>query len=739
MIFKGDRFLLNGHAYLLLHCELETDRAWAIDINNAKGWPREFIWSLIRKLKPYTQKSEVALTGLDGEDAAQAMATVKFGRLTATKSLNPTPSMIKVRDKALELLGSLIDPEISYPQIFDSKERGEMVLGRAEEAGCAKQTIYKHLRQYWLGGQKPSALLGNFHRCGHQSKVTAGRGAKPEFARPMFQLTSADFARFDRVIKDVYLSGSLRSIAHTHQTLLEEHYTTIDGNGDDYILPEGERPTLRQFQHYLNNAFPLERRLRSRLGDKDFERDHRPVLGTVMDVCDGVGHIYEADASILDIYLVAADDIKKIIGKPTLYLVMDRKSRLIVGWYIGLENASWMVAMQAFASISQDKQAICARLGIQYDQNDWPAHEVFPKKVFGDRGELLTKSSCQLASELGTTVSNLPSKRPDWKPIVECEFKQTRMILQPEAPGFDPPDNAMKRQGKHYDKDACLTLLQIEKIILAAIIAHNRKPLLHYPLTLKEIGNEVPPIPISLWNHDIVERSGLLPKFDEETVRKALLPRDEATISEEGILFRGCHYSCQEALAKGWLTSARRSRFKLKVAFDRRLVDSIYVYDPDGSGRLYECRLTTRSDRYRGMSFSEVYAIEKIQRRAKVDWKQTKTQVMADFHRVAKSEYTAAKTALKDAKLKTSRASRRADTKDARAMELSVTRREQAPIAEPPSKQSANVLPFAPISNGATHANAQSRTEVEKSSPNTPMSATEIMKLRVERMLRGQL
>ena len=739
MIFKGDRFLLNDHAYLLLHCEPETDSAWAIDIN-VRDWPREFNWSQIRNLKPYAPKSITEVVETNDEGIALLVPPVKLGRLTVTNSLNPTPAMIAVRDNALELLGPLIDSDVSYPRIFEAKERCQMVMERAQEAGCSVPTIYKHLRQFWLGGQKPSALLGNFHRCGQgQSGTTASRGAKPEFARPIFQLNTADFGRFDRVIEETYLSGDLRSISYTHQKLLEDHYTTVDGNGDEYILPEGERPTLRQFQHYLLKTLPLEKRLRSRKGDKDFERDHRPVLGTVMDVCDGVGHIYEADASELDIFLVAADDIKTIIGKPTLYLVMDRKSRLIVGWYLGLENASWTVAMLAFASISQDKQSICARLGIKYEQNDWPAHEIFPKQVLGDRSELITKASCQLATELQVIVSNLPSKRPDWKPVVECEFKQTRMVLQPGAPGFDPPENAMKRQGKRYDKDACLTLLQLERIILAAIIAHNRKPLPGYPRTLKEIGNEVPPIPIALWNHDLVERSGLLPKFDEETVRKALLPRDEASISEEGILFKDCHYSCQEALAKGWLTAARRSRFKLQVAFDRRLVDKIYVYDPNDSSQLYECRLTTRSERYRGMSFSEVYAVERIQRRDAVQWKQIRTQVSADFNGVANPEYEASKKALKDAKLKSSRRSRRVDSKEAREVELSKTRQEQAPISTAPTKKSAKVLPFSSISGGVARASAESSVEAPQAVPNAAPSAEEKKQLMKERMLRGQL
>src|SRR5690606_24251979 len=83
--------------------------------------------------------------------------------------------------------------------------------------------------------------------------------------------------------------------------------------------------------------------------------------------CLGVGHYYEIDATIADIYLVSSEDVNKIIGKPTLYLIIDRKSRLIVGFYFGLENASWNGAMQAILCISENKRGLCARYGVRSD------------------------------------------------------------------------------------------------------------------------------------------------------------------------------------------------------------------------------------------------------------------------------------------------------------------------------------------------------------------------------------
>ncbi|WP_272953158.1 NADH pyrophosphatase zinc ribbon domain-containing protein, partial [Acinetobacter junii] len=41
------------------------------------------------------------------------------------------------------------------------------------------------------------------------------------------------------------------------------------------------------------------------------------------------------------------DDRSKILGRPILYVVIDVFSRMVVGFYIGFHNPSYVVAMQA--------------------------------------------------------------------------------------------------------------------------------------------------------------------------------------------------------------------------------------------------------------------------------------------------------------------------------------------------------------------------------------------------------
>jgi putative transposase len=742
MLFKNDVFALRGERFRLLHTEPSANRAWVISLEDTKAWPLAMAWDHLNKLEPHgegrrkstkarTSESQASPASGDAGDssgfAPELESESKFASTAiavaahtvaqpAVATLVPTDAMRKARDAAMAMLGSLPS---QLPAIFDGRVRGYLVRQRAQELGCSRTALFKNLRRYWIGGQTPAALLSMFGRCGRSEKsLTGGRGAKPNFEHDTYQLTEADTRAIHSIIKKVYLKDERVKITHAYQRLLEKHYETIDGNGDAWIRPHGERPSLRQFEYYLRSNFSLEQRLRGRRGDKDFERENRAVLGTVLADCLGVGHYYEADATIADVYLVAAEDSRQIVGKPTIYLIMDRKSRLIVGWYVGLENPSWVCAMQALVSISQDKRELCARYGVAYDPADWPAHQVFPKEVLADRGELFVKASDQLAQELAVTVTNVPAKRGDWKPVVECGFKLTRMVLQDGTPGFDPPENAKKRQGKHYEKDACLTLKQFGAIVLLSIIEHNRRPMRAYELSLKEMAQDVEPTPIGIWNNNIVERAGVLPRYSEERVRQALLPRDEATVTEEGIVFRNCTYSCPAAIADGWFVQARRRHFKVTLSYDGRLVDTVFVHDPNCKDRQHECVLTVRGEKYRGLSFAEVEAIANFRRLLQPEIEQGRLQVRANFHKATAPIIDKAQQRLKDAGPHKTRTARKADIKGARQDDLRKERQEVASPAKPSTNElSANVVSFARAKANAQAAVESVATAINGSAP----------------------
>lgn len=650
MLYRNDVFELDGVRMRFLSDDVQTDMAWCIELDNHLAWP-------------------ICLPNADlvGISAA-THEDVHYRRNSSACLLHG--------EKAWERLKPLLE---KYEQeLFEPSSRNRCVLDYAQGYGCSPVTLRKGLRRYWQRGQSKFALIPDYAlsgRCGAGDSnevvdMTAGRGRRSRKGNGNFQVSTTDQQYMRQIIERVFLKDLRVTLVDAYEELVSKHYRFEDGNQKLFVNPPGELPSMRQFRYFLQQHFDIEQRVRSRVGDSDYEREHRKVLGTVMQDCLGVGHYYEIDATIADIYLVSTEDPSKIIGKPTLYFIIDRKSKLVVGFYFGLENASWNAALQAIYSISEDKRELCERYGVEYRPEDWPAHQVFPQEFLADRGDMISHASDNIAEYLHVTVTNVPPKRPDWKPLVENQFRLAHHTLRSVAPAYDPPSNATRRRGKHYEKDACLTIRDFGHLLINAIIKHNRREILNYDLTPAEINCGVRPSPIELWNHGIVSRTGVLTRFPEEKVRLSLLRKETAVVTENGLLFRGCYYSSPEALTNKWFERARQKRFKVTVSYDPRLVDQIYVHSLNGKDAPHLAQLTARSQKYSTLSFDEVHYYEHLRKLIRDESEHSRLQNSVDFRQTVKPVISDAKKRLKKADVKTSRTARRADIKPTRHQEL---------------------------------------------------------------------
>ncbi len=652
----------------------------------------------------------------------------------------PSAASLRLSQRAL----ARIEPLIDNPDIFEPSKRHALLVERSKQSGCGTpKTLLKDLRNWWQGGQTQDALVGKYSNCAHPNGAgTAGRGRKktkhlgladyfevspaqePEFygdqaanfqpvGKSAYQLTETDLAYMKDAIERYYFNKELRlTLTNVLQRLHQEHYSYLDGNGDSFLRPSSECPSYRQLRHYLRSHYPLHVIETARKGEKRFALEDRSTEGSIQLECHGVGHLYEFDATILDLPLVSSSDRTLIVGKPTLYLIIDRHSRLIVGWYLGFENANFSAAMQAILSIGQDKEELCRTLGIPYDPADWPAHGVLPESFLADQGELVHKQARRIARSLRSTISNIPGLRPDWKPLVECGFSMIHQIIAPTAPGFSPDADSRNRRSVNRTKDVALNLLEATKLIVCAIIAHNKSGQPGYPLSLEQATDGVRPIPRELWRHNIIRRMGVLDQMDYEKLREELMPRSQATVSEDGILFEGMYYSCPEATKRGWLVEGRRRRQKLEVAFDYRLVDEVIVYAPDGSGESFVAKLTGDSVMFVGLSQKEVKdhfsRVRSLVHASSDDKRQSRYEYE---YRTAPTREDAARQVAEQTK-GMSRTSRRADTAPTREAELRAERQstsgvrrtsDAAPVAQAqatsaakarPAERSAKVIPL---------------------------------------------
>lgn len=659
-ILPNDLFQsFSGDLLRVVAIEQENGRAWVINVTNTSALPRLYTLNEIQELHPVKPKN-----------ALQA----------------PMPSIAAIRraNAAFEA----IEPLLKTPDIFVPAKRHALLVARATELGTTTGRLLRSLRRYWQKGMARDALLPNFQNCGaRERQATQGRGRKsdlPETAT--YQMSPGDYRLIEKFVRKTLTSGKLTTKTDAYQRLLEKHYSYVDADGTRFLKPKCERPSFRQFDYAVLSLFSFEQLKRAKVGEAEFEQNHRAKLGYGLEGCLGVGHIYEIDATIADLFLVYSEDRSRIIGKPSLYLIYDRFSRLVVGFYVGIEEPSWLAAMQAICFIAEDKEAICKKYKVPYDPADWPAHGAFPEEFVADRGpEFTSNASSNLSEQLRITVTNLPARRPDRKGTVECGFKLIQRSLADVVPGYEPPENAKKRQGKKYDKDACMTLDEFRSTMLEAIIYHNRKVMRDYPLPLDMLSQGITPSAINIWNANIQERCGALVRYEANRVRSCLLPKGEASVQQQGIFFKGAYYSCPEAIKQGWFVKAGRRQFRVKVSYDMRLADSIYIEDRSAPNGFIEAVLTERSAAYRGMSFDEVAVSQRLLKNAQHVWGDENLQLKSDFHSQVDPIAQRAHQEMKKVVGKKSRTSRRRDIREDRHQERAARRQEEARMSPKPA------------------------------------------------------
>lgn len=84
----------------------------------------------------------------------------------------------------------------------------------------------------------------------------------------------------------------------------------------------------------------------------------RALLGSVANTTVLPGDVFEIDSTVADVHLISSLNRRKVIGRPTIYTVVDRATRMIVGLHVSLYHASWRVARQALANCFMPKKNI---------------------------------------------------------------------------------------------------------------------------------------------------------------------------------------------------------------------------------------------------------------------------------------------------------------------------------------------------------------------------------------------
>lgn len=160
------------------------------------------------------------------------------------------------RDKAWAIIEPLVESK-EQSTLF-SHRRGSLIEARANEVGCTKKTIYKHLRRFWQGGQTRNTLLPSFGKCGapgKQRRSGTNKRGRPSKISKITQLPTGvnidDNTRekFKRGIQNFYETPQESTLQRAFQKTLEKYFNkgfemSPEGALIPCLPPACELPTL---------------------------------------------------------------------------------------------------------------------------------------------------------------------------------------------------------------------------------------------------------------------------------------------------------------------------------------------------------------------------------------------------------------------------------------------------------------------------------------------------------------
>jgi hypothetical protein len=572
--------------------------------------PAGYVWlfDIWKKRWPYPVDHATAIGFLTGDEPSSRIeyedpwppSIHGFGTRTATD---------KAEERRWRIVQLLVDDDGGRTVLF-ATSRSKLLKSISSEHAKPRSSLENLLMRYWQRGMTRDALRPDYEKCGGRGKrrtprlgikigrprsISPGVGASAdEEMRKRLTIAAGYYLSSKNVTQKVALDDIIR---RCYRVRSEEP-------GEKYKLLEG-RPTDRQFRYFLDQNYSRSNRFRSRHGQKKFDLTARGLGGSGDQNTHGPGDIFQIDATIADIYLVSKLDRNRIVGRPTVYFVIDVWSRLITGLYVGFEGPSWVGAMMTLVNMVTPKVEFCAQYGIDIAEEEWPSHHA-PRAIMADKGEL---ASCGLGERivdvLRIDIKNASTGRADLKAIVERRFNTIQAKFRPFVPGYVEKDQG-ERGVRDCRLDAKLTLREFTEIIIHSVLEHNSESITNIksPAAMTTAGMQASPV--ERWQWGIGNRSGRLRTLAVEKVALNVMPRETARVTEKGIKFKGGYYTCETERNENWLFRARtKNTWTEEVCFDPRSLQKMYLLKTTLPGGFEACELMRPSQDLSDVSLFE--------------------------------------------------------------------------------------------------------------------------------------
>ena len=430
------------------------------------------------------------------------------------------------------------------PFISDDKMRSKLICSIAEEHQVSKQTIRNYLCLYL--SYLDMAVLA------------------PKKRKEDRELTQ-DEKHMRWALNKFFYTTKKQSLMTAYTMMLKEKYCDAMG-----VLAE-EYPSFYQFRYFYRKTRKMQNFYISRDGLKNYQRNNRPLIGEgVREFAPAVG-VGMLDATVCDIYLI--NDEGNLVGRPILTACIDAYSSMCCGYSLSWEGGVYSLR-GLMLNIIADKVTWCKRFGISVQKVDWDC-DMLPGTFVTDMGSEYKSDNFEQIAELGVTVVNLPSYRPELKGLVEKFFDLIQEMYKKHLKGKGVIEPDYQERGVHdYRKDACLTMMDFEKIILHCMIYYNSQRIIeNFPYTEAMIDAQVKPYASCIWEWGKSLIGANLIGVDSRELMLTLLPRTTGKFGRTGLKVNKLRYHC-EGYTEKYLSGGM-----VTVAYNPEDVTSVWVIE----------------------------------------------------------------------------------------------------------------------------------------------------------------
>lgn len=504
------------------------------------------------------------------------------------------------RDADYELIRDLVEHH-STAEILDRGLVYRWARRRSQECRVSMRRLYRSLNRYWAGACNKNALLpGYIQRAASKAKRKVRKKlGRCNAAVRAGQKHLAGFVINEDAIRKLQFGWEHFKVRGTSVTdacletaavFWRADIRKVDGKRMPVLLPAHKRPTEEQFRYWGPKGDGNKAAWKTQLGVNEWEREHRPLPGTVRDGVVASGQVATLDAVSGDVQLVSIVSRLKPVGLLTRITVLDSDLGYIPGFYAGFDAPSGATALQAIANAAGSKVEFCARYDITITDDLWLPMAF--KKYGADNGELRNELSMDAVTAWGASIEYVRSGRAEWK-HVESDHHSAQAKVDHKLPG-----TTLGRRAKRGEKDpvvtAALNHYEYVRQHIKRVLFHNNEARVPHLLTLEMRQDGVEPTRQAILKWKL--RNGYATQFQPaaDVLHARLLPQFKAVINGRGLfimrpdkgnkleIVRGARFVSQDLLNSGRMEKGRAKAEPVVVNCDPNDLSRVWL--PTRSG-----------------------------------------------------------------------------------------------------------------------------------------------------------